>query len=62
MRNEIEARGHHIRTWLNGKLCVDLDDPEGALRGIVALQLHSGEPMEVHFRDLKLEVIDEAAK
>jgi putative membrane-bound dehydrogenase-like protein len=60
-RYEIEARDHHIRTWLNGKLCVDLEDPDGALRGIVALQLHSGEPMEVRFRDLKLEVIDAPA-
>lgn len=56
----IEARGSHIRTWLNGELCVDLDDPDGARRGIIALQLHAGEPMEVRFRDLKLEVLDEA--
>jgi putative membrane-bound dehydrogenase-like protein len=54
----IEARGSHIRTWLNGELCVDLDDPDGARRGIIALQLHSGEPTEVRYRDLKLEVLD----
>jgi hypothetical protein len=38
------------------KPCVDLDDPPGARRGIFALQLHSGGPMEIRFKDLKLEV------
>lgn len=28
-RYEIEARGSRIRTFLNGNLCVDLDDPDG---------------------------------
>jgi putative heme-binding domain-containing protein len=52
----IEAEGPHIRTWINGQPCVDLNDPEGARRGIIALQLHSGGPTEVRFRNLKLEV------
>ena len=52
---EIEAVGGHIRTWINGQLCVDLDDPGGAPRGIIALQLHSGGATEVRFKDLKLE-------
>jgi hypothetical protein len=58
---EIEARGSHIRTWLNGNLCVDLDDPAGARRGIIALQLHSGGSTEVRFRKLQLEVFDNSA-
>ena len=53
---EIEAIGSHIRTWLNGQLCVDLNDPPGKTRGQFALQLHSGDPTEVRFRNLKLEV------
>ena len=53
---EIAAEGSRIRTWINGKLCVDLDDLEGARRGIFALQIHSGGPMEVRFKDLRLEV------
>lgn len=57
-RYEIEAIGTQIRTKINGRLCVDLDDPRGANRGIFALQLHSGGPTEVRFRNLKLEVID----
>jgi hypothetical protein len=54
---EIEAKGSRIRTWINGQLCVDLDDPKGARRGIFALQIHAGGPMEVRFKDLKLEVL-----
>jgi putative membrane-bound dehydrogenase-like protein len=52
----IEARGSRIRTYLNGNLCVDLDDPAGAKKGVLALQVHSGPPMEVRFKDLVLEV------
>lgn len=54
---EIEASGTRIRTWINGQLCVDLDDPHGAQAGVFAIQLHSGGPMEVRVRNLKLEVL-----
>ncbi|HEV2292608.1 MAG TPA: PVC-type heme-binding CxxCH protein [Tepidisphaeraceae bacterium] len=53
---EIVAVGDRILTALNGHKCVDLDDPKGAKAGIFALQLHSGGPMEVRFKDLKLEL------
>jgi putative heme-binding domain-containing protein len=53
---EIVAIGSKIKTAINGKLCVDLDDPSGAKQGIIALQLHSGGPMEVRFKDFQLEV------
>ncbi len=53
---EVLAEGSHIRTWINGKPCVDLDDPKISRRGIFGLQIHSGGPMEVRFKDLKLEV------
>lgn len=57
-RYRIEARGSRIRTWINEKPCVDLDDPKGARRGIVALQLHSGGATEVRFRNFALSVLD----
>lgn len=53
---EILAIGSRIRTFINGQPCVDLDDPDGAKRGLFALQLHSGPPMEVRFKEIKLEV------
>jgi hypothetical protein len=55
-RYEIEAIGSRIRSWINGQPCIDLNDPDGARRGILALQLHSGDKTEVRFRNLKLEV------
>lgn len=53
---EIEAIGGHIRTWLNGQPCVDYQDKGGKRDGIFALQLHSGGPTEVRFRNIQLEV------
>jgi putative heme-binding domain-containing protein len=55
-RYEIVAVGDRIRTSINGKRCVDLDDPAGAKRGIIALQLHSGGPFEVRYKDFELEL------
>ena len=55
---EVLAQGSKIQTWINGQLCVDLDDPNGAKRGIIALQLHSGGPTEVRFRNLELKVLE----
>ena len=40
-------QGTKIQTRINGQLCVDLDDSKGERRGIFALQIHSGEAMEV---------------
>ncbi|MFN0008685.1 MAG: PVC-type heme-binding CxxCH protein [Planctomycetota bacterium] len=55
---EIEAVGSRVRTWINGKPCVDFDDPAGARRGIVALQVHSGGATEVRFRKMRVERVD----
>jgi putative heme-binding domain-containing protein len=54
---EIVAEGTHVRTYINGKPCVDLDDPKLSRRGIFAFQIHAGGPMEVRFKDIKLEVL-----
>lgn len=59
-RYRIRAEGSRIRTWINDRLCVDLDDPQGAQRGILALQLHAGDAMEVRFRNLRLRVLGNA--
>lgn len=55
----IEAKGSHVRTWINGKLCVDIEDAKLSRRGIIALQIHSGPAMEVRFKALQLEVTGE---
>ncbi len=53
---EILASGDRIRTWINGQPCVDLVDPTGAKRGILALQLHAGGATEVRFKDFEVEL------
>ncbi|HEY7329618.1 MAG TPA: PVC-type heme-binding CxxCH protein [Gemmataceae bacterium] len=51
---EIVAEGSRVRTYINGKLCVDLNDAALSRRGIFALQIHAGGPMEVRLKDFKL--------
>lgn len=53
---EIIAQGSKVQTLINGKLCVDLDDPKGAASGVFGLQLHSGGATEVRFRNIQLQV------
>jgi putative membrane-bound dehydrogenase-like protein len=53
----VEAVGSHVRTWINGQACVDLDDAMIARRGVFAFQIHSGGAMEVRFKDIKLELL-----
>jgi len=56
----IVAQGNHLRHYLNGTLTAevfDLDDVAGARSGVLALQLHAGQPMTVQFKDLQLKVL-----
>ena len=53
---EVVADGTKIRTSINGKPCVNLDDPAGARSGIFAFQLHSGGATEVRYRNIRLEL------
>ena len=53
---EILAVGHRIQMALNGQACVDLVDPKGELRGILGVQVHSGGPTEVRFRNFRFEL------
>jgi hypothetical protein len=51
---EIICLGDHIKMILNGHTVLDIVDPEGAKKGIIALQLHAGPSMEVRFKDLEI--------
>lgn len=53
----VEAVGGRVRIWINGHLCTDYEDEKLARRGVVGLQLHSGGPLEVRFKEVKLEVL-----
>jgi hypothetical protein len=53
---EILAVGSKVRTAINGHVCVDLDDPNGARQGMIGLQMHAGGPLEVRFKELQVEL------
>jgi hypothetical protein len=53
----ILAEGHRLRHFVNGILLSELiDDQEGkaASSGVLAIQLHSGPPMKVQLKDIRL--------
>jgi len=52
-RIEVIATGPSLKLLLNGKVTWEgIDDKK--LEGILALQLHSGKPMRVEFRDIRI--------
>jgi hypothetical protein len=55
----IIAKGNHIQHYLNNRLILDFtDSPKLALQeGILALQLHAGQPMWVEFKDIRIKDI-----
>ena len=53
---EIFAQGNHIRLKLNGVQTIDAHDDK-AKTGIIAIQLHMGEPMRVEVRNIRLKVL-----
>jgi putative membrane-bound dehydrogenase-like protein len=59
---EIVAVGSRVKTFLNGKPCADVDDPAMSRRGIFAFQIHAGGPMEVRFKDIRLELLSPDAR
>jgi putative membrane-bound dehydrogenase-like protein len=54
----IEAVGSKVKMWINGQQVCDYEDEKLAKRGQIAVQVHSGGPMEVRFKEIKLEVIE----
>ena len=56
----IIAEGNHVRHYLNGKLTADVTDIDPAVApksGILALQLHAGQPMTIEFKNLRLKTL-----
>ena len=53
----ITARGNHITQSINGVTTVDVTDNDkakAAREGVIALQIHTGAPMTVQFKDITL--------
>jgi hypothetical protein len=56
----IIAKGNHLQHFLNGKLTADVTDADAAIApksGVIALQLHTGPPMTVQFKDIQLKTL-----
>ncbi|SIN82805.1 protein of unknown function [Singulisphaera sp. GP187] len=54
----ISAKGDHVTIDINGTRVIDRVDPKFAKEGIIALQVHTGEPMEVRYKDLEIKTAD----
>ncbi|WP_406699898.1 DUF1080 domain-containing protein [Singulisphaera sp. Ch08] len=54
----IAAKGDHVTIDINGTRVIDRTDPKFAKEGIIALQVHTGEPMEVRYKDLEIKTGD----
>jgi hypothetical protein len=54
----ITADGDHIRQELNGVTTVDIQDPDGEKRGVIALQLHRGHNMRISFKDIEIKSLE----
>ncbi|MEO8614056.1 MAG: DUF1080 domain-containing protein [Luteolibacter sp.] len=54
------AKGGHLQHFINGRQTVDVTDETaiGAKTGILALQLHAGQPMTVQYKDIVLTTKD----
>ena len=52
----IVAKGNHIRHYLNGRLIMDYTDnsPKALKSGVIALQLHGGQPMWAEYKDIRM--------
>ena len=53
---EIYAKGDRIRLTLNGLITIDTRDSQ-ASDGVIAIQLHSGKPMEVRLRNIRIKAL-----
>lgn len=60
----IRAEGDHVTLKINGLTTVDYHEPEKeiARRGVIALQVHSGPPLKVEFRNLRIRELKPSSK
>lgn len=59
----ITARGNHLVHKINGQITselIDHDEKKRALEGLVAIQLHRGNPNSVHVREIRVKEIHDA--
>ncbi len=52
---EVRCDGDFIQLKVNGMTTAELRDPTLPRTGVIALQLHAGQPMQVEFRNLRIQ-------
>jgi len=56
------AKGNHLQHFINGVQTVDVTDEregdKGAKSGVLALQLHAGDPMTVQFKNIRIKKLE----
>jgi hypothetical protein len=56
---KLRADNDHVTTWINGTEMIDFQDEKiGAANGSIALQIHDGGGIKVHWRNLLLTPLD----
>jgi len=53
----IVAKGNHLQQFINGRQMIDIIDEceaKAAKSGVIALQLHAGQPMTVEFKNIRI--------
>lgn len=56
----IIAKGNHLQQFINGRQTVDVVDEQAAKAaksGILALQLHAGQPMKIQFKNIRIKLL-----
>ncbi len=56
----IRCEGPRIQIWVNGLQTVDYTEPDDkvARTGVIALQIHGGEPAEASYKDVRIKVLE----
>lgn len=59
----IRVEGNHAQHWIDGQKTtdvIDLDEAGRALEGVLAFQVHVGDPMTVQFKDIRIKHLPDA--
>ncbi len=57
----IIAKGNHLQHFINGKQTVDVVDEQAskaAKSGVLALQIHAGQPMQIQFKNVRIKPLN----
>lgn len=56
----IICQGNTLTAKINGKMMHQIvdDSPQAKKKGLIGLQLHAGPPMTLHFKDIRIKILD----